>query len=195
MSEKIFEFATAVAKEPMGIVVIALMILLTIALTGLKVLPMITRRLITVELKTPEQERHEERRHGGRSRSVDEVIRARLTTDLLDKINERGARLHKLDSELTALLLRVERVERDMVEMKLLVQKLTDQYNEIAVDFAEMRADVRYTKEKTDEMCERQERIETRLGRLEGPMEVVATWVAQRQLRRREDTPTPRIEE
>lgn len=106
----------------------------------------------------------------------------RLESDLLQKIEERGTRLHELASEVNELTLLSERQEREIEEMKRKIERLIDQHNAIALDFVEVKADVRHTKEKVEELCERIERIEA-------PIALVAAWVTQRQMRAGPETP------
>jgi chromosome segregation ATPase len=182
----LLELLKAAAESPSGLVALLVILLIIIALTGLKVIPMITQRFVTVEIAGERRDDEE---------AVDtrpyQLLKDRLTSDLLDRIEDRGKRLHEVSGVVNKLVLQIEKLQKELDEMKRKFEKLEDQHATTTLDFVELRSDVRHMSDKVSEMRTEVGELREQVVALKEPITAVATWVANRERRRREAEDTP----
>jgi chromosome segregation ATPase len=157
--------------------VLLLLVLLFMTATAYRVVPMVARRLTT---------KVETERTAKLAENVEDVVIKRLleqfSAQFFQRDTERGKKLHQIDSEVTALNLRTERHEREIIAIRAETKAMQEQLvstDKRAVEFA---AALHYQTEKLDEAC-------IRLAKLEEPVMRIDAWVEMRRSRRGEDTP------
>jgi chromosome segregation ATPase len=154
MLEEIFKLA----KESPAALLIVIIAMMTYG--GVKLAPIIMDRL-TMRREARDEEKV--------NRDQPEWLRR----EMFMTIEERGKRLYDLIQIVAAMRLEIDVLKKEAGAMERKIERLNDQHNQIALDFVELKTDVKHMRDRVEEACERLERIEQ-------PIAEINAWVMRR---------------
>lgn len=100
------------------------------------------------------------------------IQQSRFNLDFWNRQEDRGKRLHELANVVNSLRTAGELRQKEFDEMKRRLERLELEHQKTALDVVEIKTDMKYVKEKTDEGCRRLDRIEGPIHRIAAKLEV-----------------------